>query len=103
MSLKKQFLKSKPVCKVTFALTKEEAKNASEIKVLGDFNEWNTTDGVEMKKFKNGNFKATIDLAVNEEYQFKYLLDGEVWENDTEADKYVENGVSYDGNSVVVL
>ena len=58
MSLKKQFLKSKPVCKVTFSLTNEEALNGEKVQLLGDFNNWNANEAVELKKFKNGTFKS---------------------------------------------
>ena len=37
MAITKKFLKSKPVCKVTFALTETEANSAE---VVGDFNDW---------------------------------------------------------------
>ena len=52
MSIKKQFLKSKPVCKVTFSLTKEEALNAEKIQLLGDFNEWNVEEAIDLKKIQ---------------------------------------------------
>ena len=50
MAIKKQFLKSKPVCKVTFSLPAEEAKKVS---VVGSFNEWNAKKAP-LKKLKNG-------------------------------------------------
>ena len=97
MSLKKQYLKSKPVCKVTFTVEEEAAKDAGKIELFGDFNEWKAEEGILLKKFKNGTFKVTIDLPVEKDYQFKYLIDGTVWENDWSAD-------SYDGeNSVVTV
>ena len=40
MAITKKFLKSKPVCKVTFALSETEAKTAE---VVGDFNDWGAT------------------------------------------------------------
>jgi len=40
MSLKKQFLKAKPVCKVTFTVEPSLVDGASEVAVLGDFNNW---------------------------------------------------------------
>jgi 1,4-alpha-glucan branching enzyme len=103
MSLRKQFLKSKPVCKVTFSLDKSEIEEANEVKVLGTFNNWNVEGGLEMKKFKNGNFKASIDLPINTEYEFKYLVDGNRWINDAEADSYKNNGITADDNSVVIV
>lgn len=103
MSIKKQFLKSKPVCKVTFSLTQEEASNAEKVQLLGDFNNWKLEDAIEMNKLKNGSFKTTLDLSTETEYQFKYLIDGATWVNDGEADKYVNNGINHEENSVVGL
>ena len=103
MSLKKQFLKSKPVCKVTFLMDKETVNGASKVELLGEFNNWNTAEPVSMKKLKNGSFKAIIDLPTEKEYQFKYLLDGEKWVNDESADKYVNNGIDAEENSVLAL
>ena len=101
MSIKKQYLKSKPLCKVTFSLPKEAANAAKKVTVVGEFNDWNVK-ALPMKKLKDGSFKVTQDLSVGQEYQFKYLLDGEVWENDSSADKYVTNDFTTE-NSVIVL
>lgn len=103
MSLKKQFLKSKPVCKVTFSLPAEEAPEAKKVAVVGDFNDWKEKKALVMKKLKDGSFKGAVDLPVNGEYQFRYLVDGARWVNDPEADKYVNSGVSFEDNSVVII
>lgn len=103
MSIKKQFLKSKPVCKVTFSLAGEEVANVEKVQLVGDFNGWNVKKAIDLKKQKNGTFKTTVDLETEKEYQFKYLFDGVKWENDAEADKYVNNGVSAEDNFVVAL
>ena len=87
MSLTKKPLKSKPVCKVTFKLTAAEANGAGEALLLGDFTEWQT-NAIPMKKSKNGDFSVTIDLPTEAAYQFRYLLDGDKWENDPAADSY---------------
>ena len=100
MTLKKRFLKSKPACKVTFHLPKEALKNAKEVKLLGDFNHWDQALGVPMKE-KDGDYSATIELETGREYQFRYLIDGEKWENDWEADKYLATPFGVD-NSVVI-
>ena len=52
MAIKKQFLKSKPVCKVTFSLPAEEAKKVS---VVGSFNDWNEKKS-SFKEIKEWNF-----------------------------------------------
>lgn len=103
MSLKKQYLKSKPVCKVTFSMDKEAVAGAGKVDLLGEFNNWNTAEPVSMKKLKNGTFKVTIDLPSETEFQYKYLLDGEKWINDDSADKYVNSGLGAEENSVVSL
>ena len=98
--IKKQFLKSKPVCKATFTFPVEAAPEASEITIVGDFNNWNKAEGVPMKKQKNGIFKARVELESGRKYQFRYLIDGKVWENDWEADAYVPTPFGVE-NSVV--
>ena len=96
MAIKKQFLKSKPVCKVTFSLPAEEAKKVS---VVGSFNEWNAKKAP-LKKLKNGTFKGAVDLDTNNSYEFKYLVDG-AFVNDDAADSYVWNEFAAADNSVV--
>ena len=101
MSIKKQFLKSKPVCKVTLSVPKSISNGAKKIQVVGEFNDWNIK-ATPMEQLKNGTFKAILDLETGKKYQFKYLIDGEIWENDDYADDYIRN--EFDTmNSVVNL
>ncbi|MCU7554008.1 isoamylase early set domain-containing protein [Alteromonas sp. ASW11-19] len=100
MSLKKQYLKSKPVCKVTFRLPAQAAKDASSAILVGDFNGWDLSS-TPMRRLKNGDFTQTVNLEANNEYQFRYVLDGKAWENDWEADGYKPSPVSLEENSVV--
>lgn len=100
MAISKIYSKSKPICKVTFEVSAESANGAKLVSLLGDFNEWNPTA---LKKQKDGNFKASVELEKGKEFAFRYLVDNNVWINDEAADKYVASGVSYDENSVVVL
>ena len=100
MAFKKQYLKSKAICKVTFKLSKEQAHAADSVRLVGDFNQWDQTT-IPMKKLKNGDFTATINLAKDSQYQFRYLLDDDVWENDWEADAYIASPLPSVDNSVV--
>jgi 1,4-alpha-glucan branching enzyme len=95
--LKKQHLKSKPACKVTFYSPAQV--EAESVNLVGDFNGWSETD-TEMKKLKDGRFSVTLELEAGKDYQFRYLVNGKDWHNDWEADKYVPNPFSGD-NSVV--
>ncbi|QDG35140.1 glycoside hydrolase [Alteromonas mediterranea] len=100
MSLKKQYLKSKPLCKVTFRLNAEAAQDAKEAALCGDFTDWKAQP-LTMKKLKSGDFTLTVNLEKDHEYQFRYLIDGEKWENDWDADAYMPSPVSIEDNSVV--
>jgi len=101
MSIEKKFMKAKPVCKVKFSLSGEQYKSASSILLVGDFNHWQIGE-TPLKKAKTGVWSATLDLESGKEHQFRYLIDGERWENDPDADKYVSGGFGSD-NSVIVL
>ncbi|MFD0862807.1 isoamylase early set domain-containing protein [Sungkyunkwania multivorans] len=96
MAISKQYLKSKPVCKVTFTVP---AKEANKVSVIGDFNDWNA-EVSSLKKLKNGNFKGTLNVPANNSYEFKYLVDGAYW-NDEAADRYQWNDYAGAENSVV--
>ena len=98
MAIKKQYLKSKPVCKVTFSIEAEEAKKVS---VVGSFNDWNAKKAP-LKKLKNGIFKGTIDLEKDNTYEFKYIVDGN-YVNDDAADAYAWNDFAGADNSVVTV
>lgn len=97
MALTKKFLKTKPVCKVTFAVPAAEANSVA---VAGDFNDWNTT--AELKKLKNGTFKGTFDIPTEQSYEFRYVVDGQ-WTNETEADGFQWNEFAGTENSVLEL
>lgn len=103
MSIKKQYLKSKPECKLSFRVVKADAQDAETIKIVGEFNGW-SQEVEPMKKLKSGDFTQTLSLETGKEYQFKYLINDTVWENETEADKMVPNGiVEGEFNSVIEL
>lgn len=102
MSIKKQYLKTKPQANVTFELPKEAAAEAAKVTLVGEFNDWNET-ATELKKLKSGTFKTTIKLESGKDYQFRYLIDGKVWENDWAADAYVANELTFEENSVVTV
>jgi 1,4-alpha-glucan branching enzyme len=98
MSIKKQFIKTKPVCKVTFSV---EAKEANQASVIGDFNNWSVEEGT-LSKLKNGTFKATFELDKDATYEFKYVVDGE-FINEPEADSFKWNDFDGAENSVLAV
>ena len=76
--------------KVTFTLPKEAVQTAQSVAVVGEFNNWDILNGVALKKQKDGSFSTTLELEAGKEYQYRFLINGEVWENAWNALKYVE-------------
>jgi len=102
MGIQKQFLKRKPVCKVTFKIPKTVANASRSAHIVGEFNDWSTS-ATPMKKLKNGAFKATLNLETGRSYQFRYLLGESHWENDPEADGSMATPFGDSHNSVISL
>ncbi len=102
MAITKKYLKTRPVCKVTFKISPEKGSEFKTAFLLGDFNEWDTKS-IPMKKLKNGGFSVSVDLDINNEFKFRYLFDGVTWGNDEEADKSVPTPFGNDEDSVIVI
>ncbi|MBX3284599.1 MAG: isoamylase early set domain-containing protein [Actinobacteria bacterium] len=96
-------LKKKPGRKGTVQVTFDlpDSVGAEAVALCGDFNEW-SPDAHPMKRLKKGVWRATVSLPADHTYRFRYLLDGERWENDWQADAYEPNGHGEDDSIVVV-
>jgi len=86
--IQKEYTQTRRSCRVTFILPAEV--NANSASLCGEFNDWDPRVNP-MKKRKDGSFTVTISLKPGNEYRFRYLLDGERWENDWDADAYLNN------------
>ena len=100
MSLNKTFSSDGKKCTVVFTVNPQAASGATKVHLVGDFNSWNTTANP-MKKGPDGSFTLKKQFETNKEFQFRYVLDGNVWINDWKADKYVRSEFANDDNSVV--
>lgn len=100
--LKKELLKSTPAARITFNLPKKAIAGAKEVRVMGEFNNWNWETAPVMKTSKT-NLTATLVLAAGKQYQFRYLADNGMWENDWAADNYIAAPYNNVENSVVVV
>lgn len=95
--IKKNYYKGGNKCRVWFYLPDQvEAETAH---LVGDFNGWDE-GATPMKEKKDGAFYTAVTLESGKEYQFRYLLDNERWENDWSADAYAPNEMGTE-NSVV--
>jgi len=97
--LVKNYTKTKKKCRVTFKYPNQE--HAGSAMLAGEFNSWSTTE-TPMKKLKDGSFSVTISLEAGCSYTFRYVLDGNIWVNDPEADEYAANEHG-ESNSVLIL
>jgi 1,4-alpha-glucan branching enzyme len=69
------------------------------VHLVGDFNAWNQND-MPMHRNGSGRWQLTLPLKTGKEFQFRYLVDGQRWYNDWNADSYVTN--PYGGKNSVV-
>lgn len=102
MGIRKQFLKSRPICKVTFKIPETMGNEAKRACVVGEFNDWSTSANP-MKRLKNGGFSTTVDLETGRSYQFRYLMGSSHWENDPDADGHLPTPYGDSQNSVIQL
>jgi len=101
--LKKSYVKTRQVAKVRFVVPKEqlvEGVDAETVHIVGDFNGWDA-EATPMKQRKSdGAFYISLDLEPGRRHEFRYLVNGEHWCNEWEADDYVASGLGVD-NAVV--
>lgn len=83
--------------KVTFELPATVAPQDAHL--CGDFNDWSTT-ATPLTRRRDGRFTTTLHLEAGRAYRFRYLLDGERWENDWAADGYEANPYGEDDSIV---
>ena len=102
--MKKQISKKDNRAIVTFSLPAEAVDGAKEVLLLGDFNDWNLAMPFEMKRQKDGSFQKKVELPIGSDYQFRYFIDHDHWENDWHADRYQPSALYPQvQNSVVCL
>lgn len=99
--IRKRYLKTRPVCKVTFRLPGEAAPLARKVSIVGEFNSWDR-EATPMKRLKNGDWAVTLELEKGRAYRYRYLIDDSLWENDWFADGYEPNPYGCDDSVVIV-
>lgn len=84
---------------VTFTLPADV--HAGTVALCGEFNEWSAED-IRLERGSDGSWRATVPLEPGRSYRYRYLLDGQQWENDRRADRYVPNPLGSTDSVVVV-
>ncbi len=55
-----------------------------------------------MIRRKDGRFSLTVALPSEQTYRYRFLLDGERWENDWDAETYVNNAFGTEDSLISV-
>jgi hypothetical protein len=76
-----------PTVDVVFSLPADV--KADRVALCGEFNDW-SVENTTLAHQGDGTWSVTVPLAPGT-YRYKYLLDGETWENGSDADRYEEN------------
>ena len=84
---------------VTFTLPAEV--QADSVVLCGEFNEW-SAETTRLEQDSDGSWRVTVALEPGRSYRYRYLLDGERWENGWQADGYVPNSYGSEDSVVVV-
>ena len=86
MPLKKKYARNKKTCTVTFVLpARSGVKSAC---IVGEFNNWDK-DAEPMHLQEDGSLLAEITLDADQEYQYRFFVDGSTWMTDEDADDLV--------------
>jgi 1,4-alpha-glucan branching enzyme len=72
---------------------------AQRVAVVGDFNDW-SDDATVMERQADGVFAAEVVLERGRAYRYKFLLDGQRWENDPKAHRFEANDFGGDDSVV---
>ncbi len=83
---------------VTFRLP--ATVGATRVNLVGEFNDWSPTRTPMTSS--DGWFWVEVPLRPGQSYRYRYLLDGERWENDWAADAYLPNDFGTDDSVLVV-
>jgi 1,4-alpha-glucan branching enzyme len=73
---------------------------AENVFLVGEFNDWNQTATPMLQSGSDGAWRVTLELEPERAYQYRYLIDGEIWHTDYGADGFAANEYGSD-NSIV--
>lgn len=88
---------------ITFSYPAEAMQGATEIFLVGDFNDWNIEDAIKFEYAMDGFFKAVAELEEGQTYNYRFLLDNGRWVNDHNAQSYVVIPELYVDNCVITV
>ena len=88
---------------ITFSYPAEAMQGATEIYLVGDFNNWNIEEAIKFEYALDGFFRAMTELEEGQTYHYRFLLDNGRWVNDHNAQSYVVIPELYVDNCVITV
>lgn len=88
---------------IIFTLPAEALEGATEVVILGDFNNWSPADEYKLERQQDGTFKTIVFLEEGKSYQYRFLLNDGRWVNDYHAQNYLPVYDLYIENSVITV
>ncbi|MCB2204728.1 isoamylase early set domain-containing protein [bacterium] len=85
---KKSYTRTGRSCRVTFYLPAEV--QAQRVALCGEFNDWDA-EAHPLRVRKDGTRYISLSLDAGRSYRYRFLVDGDRWENDWNADAYAPN------------
>ena len=88
---------------ITFSYPAEAMQGATEIFLLGDFNNWNIEEAIKFEYAMDGFYRAVAYLEEGQTYNYRFLLDNGRWVNDHNAQGYIVIPELYIDNCVITI
>lgn len=102
--MKKEYIKKDNAYNVTFNYNVVAENPVHSVVVLGDFNEWSLTSAFVLSPNKKGDFEGKFKIPAGRDYHFRYLVNGDRWANEKDADRFESSPLlSHIDNSVLSL
>ena len=89
--------------KVKFLLPAHIVGEATQAKLIGEFNQWNTEEALAFSRTENGNIECVLELQPGKTYQYKYLLNDGRWVTDEANKTWVEVYGGVVENSIISI
>ena len=99
LMLKKTPIQGSDKVSVTFEMRPDSA--ARTVHLAGDFNQWDPT-ATPMKQRKDGTWATTLRLPRARRYEYRFVVNGEQWLTDDQADEQAPNAYG-EINAVAVV
>ena len=87
--IRKSYYNDGNACRVTFRF-EPDSETVSSVNLVSEVDDWDTV-ARPMTRRKDGSFSTSVTMRPGR-YRFRYLVDGQRWVNDHNADDFVDNG-----------